>query len=92
MRARAELISVEELGDGWWHVVTKFTVEGEGQDKPVCVAEAVGPRADRLEAPLQPYLTVSVPFMPAASCPSNAAEVRVRARLQVDVEGRLACR
>jgi hypothetical protein len=22
--------------------VTKFTVEGEGQDKPVCVAESVG--------------------------------------------------
>ena len=42
MRARAELLSVEELGDGWWHVVTKFTVEGEGQDKPVCVAEGVG--------------------------------------------------
>jgi len=42
VRARAELLSVEELGDGWWHVVTKFTVEGEGQDKPVCVAEAVG--------------------------------------------------
>ena len=35
-------VSVKELGDGWWHVVTKFTVEGEGQDKPVCVAESVG--------------------------------------------------
>ena len=42
VRARAELVSVEELGDGWWHVVTKFTIEGEGQDKPVCVAESVG--------------------------------------------------
>ena len=42
VRARAEVVSVEELGDGWWHVVTKFTVEGEGQDKPVCVAESVG--------------------------------------------------
>jgi acyl dehydratase len=42
VRAKAELLSVEELGDGWWHVVTKFTVEGEDQDKPVCVAEAVG--------------------------------------------------
>ena len=41
-RARAELLSVEELGDGWWHVVTKFTIEGEGQQKPVCVAESVG--------------------------------------------------
>jgi acyl dehydratase len=42
VRARAEIASVEELGEGWWHVVTKFTVEGEGQDKPVCVAESVG--------------------------------------------------
>jgi acyl dehydratase len=42
VRARAELLSVEELGDGWWHVVTKFTIEGEGQQKPVCVAESVG--------------------------------------------------
>jgi acyl dehydratase len=42
VRARAELLRVEELGDGWWHVVTKFTVEGEGQQKPVCVAESVG--------------------------------------------------
>jgi acyl dehydratase len=42
VRARAELLSVDELGNGWWHVVTKFTVEGEGQQKPVCVAESVG--------------------------------------------------
>jgi len=42
IRASAEVVSVKELGDGWWHVVTKFTVEGEGQDKPVCVAESVG--------------------------------------------------
>jgi acyl dehydratase len=42
VRARAEVVSVEELGDGWWHVVTKFIIEGEGQDKPVCVAESVG--------------------------------------------------
>jgi acyl dehydratase len=42
VRARAEVVSVEELGDGWWHVVTKFTIEGEGQDKPVCVAASVG--------------------------------------------------
>ena len=42
VRARAELLSVEELGDGWWHVVTKFTIEREGQQKPVCVADSVG--------------------------------------------------
>jgi acyl dehydratase len=42
VRARAELLSVEELGEGWWHVVTKYTVEGEQSEKPVCVAEGVG--------------------------------------------------
>ena len=42
VRARAELLTVEELGDGWWHVVTKFTIEGEQSEKPVCVAEGVG--------------------------------------------------
>jgi acyl dehydratase len=42
VRATAEVQSVEELGDGWWHIVTKFTLEREGGQKPVCVAEAVG--------------------------------------------------
>ena len=41
VRATAEVQSVDELGDGWWHVVTKFTLESEGGDKPVCVAETV---------------------------------------------------
>ena len=42
VRATAEVQSVEELGEGWWHVVTKFTLEREGGEKPVCVAESVG--------------------------------------------------
>ena len=42
VRGTAQVESVEELGDGWYHVVTKFTLEREGGDKPVCVAEAVG--------------------------------------------------
>jgi acyl dehydratase len=42
VRATAEVQSVEELGDGWWHIVTKFTLERDGGQKPVCVAEAVG--------------------------------------------------
>jgi acyl dehydratase len=48
VRARAEVVTVDELGDGWWHVVTRFTIEGEGQDKPVCVAESVGRALVRL--------------------------------------------
>ncbi len=42
VRATAEVLSVEELGDGWWHIVTRFTLEREGGEKPVCVAESVG--------------------------------------------------
>jgi acyl dehydratase len=42
VRATAELVSVEELGDGWWHVVTRFFIEVDGSDKPACVADAVG--------------------------------------------------
>jgi acyl dehydratase len=42
IRVRAELLSVDERGDGWWQVVQRFTVEVEGSDKPACVADAVG--------------------------------------------------
>jgi acyl dehydratase len=42
VRARAEVIDVDEVGEGWWQAVTKFTVEVEGSEKPACVAEAVG--------------------------------------------------
>jgi acyl dehydratase len=42
IRATAEVMSVDDLGEGWWHVVTKFTLERDGGDKPVCVAERVG--------------------------------------------------
>lgn len=42
VRARAEVASVEDVGNGWWQVVQRFTVEVEGSDKPVCVADSVG--------------------------------------------------
>jgi acyl dehydratase len=42
VRAKAEILSVDDVGDGWYQVVTKFTVEAEGNEKPVCVAESVG--------------------------------------------------
>src|SRR5438874_13522317 len=42
VRATAEIASVDDVGGGWVQVVTKFTVEAEGSDKPVCVAESVG--------------------------------------------------
>jgi acyl dehydratase len=42
LRASASVVSVDELGDGWWQIVTRFTVEIEGGEKPVCVADSVG--------------------------------------------------
>jgi len=42
VRATAEIMSVDDVGGGWVQVVTKFTVEAEDSDKPVCVAESVG--------------------------------------------------
>jgi acyl dehydratase len=41
-RATAEVTEVEEVGGGWWQIVTRFTVEVEGSDKPACVADSVG--------------------------------------------------
>jgi acyl dehydratase len=42
VRAKAEVTDVDEVGGGWFQVVTKFTVEVEGGEKPVCVGESVG--------------------------------------------------
>ncbi len=42
LRAKAEVVSVDEAGGGWWQIVTRFTVEVEGNEKPACVAESVG--------------------------------------------------
>jgi acyl dehydratase len=42
VRARAEVVEVEDVGGGWWQVLTRFTVEVEGSEKPACVADAVG--------------------------------------------------
>ncbi len=42
VRATAEITEVEEVGGGWYQVVTRFTVEVEGSDKPAVVADSVG--------------------------------------------------
>ncbi len=42
LRGKAEVMFVEDVGGGWYQIVTKFTVEAEGSEKPVCVAESVG--------------------------------------------------
>jgi acyl dehydratase len=42
VRARAEVVSVEDVGGGWWQVVNRFTLEVEGNEKPCCVGDSVG--------------------------------------------------
>jgi acyl dehydratase len=41
VRASLETLSVDEVGDGWYQLVQRWTVEAEGNEKPVCVAESV---------------------------------------------------
>jgi len=42
LRCYAQIVEVSEIGGGWYQVVTRFTVEVEGGEKPVCVADGVG--------------------------------------------------
>jgi acyl dehydratase len=42
IRASLEVIEVDEVGEGWWQVLQRITVEVEGSEKPACVAESVG--------------------------------------------------
>jgi acyl dehydratase len=41
VRASAEVVELDEVKDGWWQMVTRFTVEVEGSEKPCCVADSV---------------------------------------------------
>jgi acyl dehydratase len=41
VRAKAEVVSVDEAGGGWWQVVTRFTLEVEGNEKPCFVGDSV---------------------------------------------------
>jgi acyl dehydratase len=42
LRCYQQIVEVTEVGGGWHQVVTRFTVEAEGGEKPVCVADSVG--------------------------------------------------
>jgi acyl dehydratase len=42
VRASVEVLTVDDVGDGWWQVTQRWTVEVEGNEKPACVAESVG--------------------------------------------------
>ncbi len=41
IRASLETLSVDEVGNGWYQLVQRWTVEVEGNEKPACVAESV---------------------------------------------------
>jgi acyl dehydratase len=41
VRGSAELVEMDDVGSGWWQIVTRFTIEVEGSDKPACVADSV---------------------------------------------------
>ena len=41
IRASAEVVELDEVKGGWWQMVTRFTVEVEGSEKPCCVADSV---------------------------------------------------
>ena len=42
LRCYLQLVELTDLGGGWHQAVTRFTVEAEGTEKPVCVADGVG--------------------------------------------------
>jgi acyl dehydratase len=42
IRASVEALTVDDVGGGWHQIVQMWTVEVEGSEKPVCVAESVG--------------------------------------------------
>ena len=42
IRTTAEVVEVEDVGGGWFQIVTRFKVEVEGNEKPACVADSVG--------------------------------------------------
>lgn len=41
LRCSAKVDSVDDVGGGWYQVVTVFTAEVEGTEKPCCVGESV---------------------------------------------------
>jgi acyl dehydratase len=42
VRCYLQLVELTDLGGGWHQAVTRFTVEAEGTEKPVCIADGVG--------------------------------------------------
>jgi len=49
IRARLEIVELEEIGGGWLQMITRFTIEVEGSEKPCFVGDSV----TRLMAPAE---------------------------------------
>jgi acyl dehydratase len=41
VRGKAEVVSIDEKGGGWYEVITRFTLEVEGNEKPCFVGDSV---------------------------------------------------
>jgi acyl dehydratase len=41
VRAGVELLVAEDRGEGWFQLKNRVTMEREGHEKPVCVAESL---------------------------------------------------
>ena len=42
VRATAEVVQIDDKGAGWYEIVTRFTLEVEGNEKPCFVGDSVG--------------------------------------------------
>src|SRR3954447_23702898 len=42
VRATSEVVEIDDVGGGWFQVVTRFTLEVEGNEKPCFVGDQVG--------------------------------------------------
>ncbi|MEA2483486.1 MAG: hypothetical protein QOC55_1433 [Thermoleophilaceae bacterium] len=42
VRATAEVVDIDDLGSGWYQIVTRFTLEVDGNEKPCFVGDSVG--------------------------------------------------
>jgi acyl dehydratase len=42
VRATAEVVDIDDKGNGWYEVVTRFTIEVDGNEKPAFVGDSVG--------------------------------------------------
>jgi hypothetical protein len=42
VRATAEVVDIDDVGNGWFQIVTRFALEVEGNDKPAFVGDSVG--------------------------------------------------